>query len=133
MAQKINNMSSAALAFLGDSVYELNIRNRVVNECEGSADELNKKSKALTNAKAQALIANVWQEMLTEEEMAVYKRGRNFKSISAPRSCSISEYRRATGVEALLGYLFLEGRTERIDELISAGIEAARQVPASHV
>ena len=123
MTDRNVTMTSAALAFLGDSVYELFIRNRIVCSCEGSADALNKRSKALTNAKAQAHIADRIQDLLTAQEMAVYKRGRNFKSLTAPRSCSISEYRRATGVEALMGYLFLQGDRKRIEELILAGIQ----------
>lgn len=111
-------MSSAALAFLGDAVYELQIRSRVVEECDGSAAVLNKRVKALTNAKAQASLAELLKEKLTEEEMSVYKRGRNLKALSAPRSCSISEYRRATGIEALMGYLFLTDQNERIKELL---------------
>ena len=125
MAQKIetasNDISSPALAFLGDSVFELFIRSRIVNECAGSADELNKRSKMLTNAKAQAKIAHNLYSELTEEETSVYKRGRNHKSVTAPRSCSISEYRCATGLEALFGFLYLEGRTDRIEELIDLG------------
>ena len=124
MEQKIKNISSAALAFLGDSVFEINIRNRIVNECEGSADELNKRSKSYTNARAQAQMAHALKDSMTEEEITVYKRGRNLKSLTAPRSCTISEYRSATGLEALMGYLYLEGRQDRITELIDTGISA---------
>ena len=130
MAQKITTVSSAALAFLGDSVYEVMIRNRVVEECIGNADELNKKSKALTNAKAQAHIADVLKDQLTEEELAVYKRGRNLKSLTAPRSCTISEYRRATGLEALMGYLYLENRKGRMEQLLETGLAAIRESDA---
>ena len=121
MAQEIKrgrDASSQALACLGDSGLEISIRQRIVRECECNAEELNKRSKAVTNARTQARIADLLQDVLTEEELAVYKRGRNLKSLTAPKSCSISEYRRATGLEALMGYLYLEGRQERIDELI---------------
>lgn len=121
MAQEIKN-GSAALAFLGDSVFEVAVRSRIVRECEGNAEELNKRSKALTNAKAQARMADALMVRLTEEETAVYKRGRNLKSLTAPKSCTISEYRRATGLEALIGYLYLEERYERIGELVGTGI-----------
>ena len=127
MIQTISTVSSAALAFLGDSVYEVQIRSRIVAECEGGAEELNKRSKALTNAKAQARLADHIMELLTEEELAVFKRGRNLKSLTAPKSCSISEYRRATGLEALMGYLFLEQKMERIGELLENGIAAIRE------
>ena len=105
-----------SLSFL--QIRQISIRQRIVRECEGNAEELNKRSKAVTNARTQARIADLLQDVLTEEELAVYKRGRNLKSLTAPKSCSISEYRRATGLEALMGYLYLEGRQERIDELI---------------
>lgn len=127
MAEEVTNnqmVSSPALAFLGDSVYELNIRAGLVRAGDLQAEELNRQSKALTNAKAQARMADRLQEIMTAEELAVYKRGRNHKSVTAPKSCTISEYRRATGLEALMGYLFLEGDQARIDELIRAGIEA---------
>ena len=130
MAQEVKSgrdASSQALAFLGDSVFEINIRRRIVGECEGNAEELNKRSKALTNARTQARIADVLMDVLTEEELAVYKRGRNLKSLTAPKSCSISEYRRATGLEALMGYLYLEGRQERIGELIDTAAEKILQ------
>ena len=127
MAAEVTNyqmMSSPALAFLGDAVFELNIRAGLVREGDLQAEELNRQSKALTNAKSQAKMADQLQNILTAEELAVYKRGRNHKSVTAPKSCSISEYRRATGLEALMGYLFLEKKQQRIDELIRAGIEA---------
>ena len=125
MAQEIipnKTISSAALAFLGDSVFELTIRTRIVRECEGNVQELNRRSKALTNARAQAQMAIHLLGQLTEEELAVYKRGRNLKSLTAPKSCSISEYRRATGLEALMGYLYLEGRESRIRELVDTAV-----------
>ena len=126
MAQEIeiSRISSAALAFLGDSVFELEVRSGIVLGHDESSDALNKRSKTLTNAKAQAHMADQLQPVLTEEERAVYKRGRNYKSLTAPRSCSISEYRRATGLEALMGYLFLKGERERIRELVTAGIRS---------
>ena len=127
MAEEVTNnqtISSPALAFLGDSVFELNIRAGLVRTGDLQAEALNRQSKALTNARAQAKMADQLQELMTPEELAVYKRGRNHKSVTAPKSCSISEYRRATGLEALMGYLFLEGDQQRIDELIRAGIDA---------
>ena len=121
--ETVQKYSSAALAFLGDSVYELNIRSRILKEHRGNAGSLNNRSKALTNAKTQSRMAKALADILTEEEMSVYKRGRNYKSPSVPKSCSVGEYRRATGLEALIGYLFIVGRHDRIEELISEGIE----------
>ena len=127
MAQEIKTLSSAALAFLGDAVYELYIRDMVVHQREGNADQLNHLSKALTNARAQAHLADLLQTSMTAEELAVYKRGRNMKSLSTPKSCTISEYRRATGLEALMGYLHFHHRPERIRELLNLGISSIEQ------
>ena len=129
MAQEINEYSSAALAFLGDSVFELNVRIRTVSGSKGNAARLNQASKALTNAKVQSQMADALKDILTEEEMAVYKRGRNYKAPSTPKSCTPGEYRKATGLEALMGYLHLKGEQERIEELINEGIKALADQP----
>ena len=125
MAQKINaTPSSLQLAYLGDAVYELFVREQTLGKVSGHVDKLNKHSKKLSMAKTQAKMIDllVADEMLTEEELAVYKRGRNAKSASLPKSCTPAEYRKATGLEALMGYLFLNDRKDRIEELLSYGI-----------
>ncbi len=124
MAQKIN-YSALSLAFFGDAVYELYVRERVLKTVTGHVDKLNKYTKKLSMAAAQAQIADllVADGVLTEEELAVYKRGRNAKSASLPKSCSPVQYRKATGLESLMGYLFLKGEKERIAELIDYGTE----------
>ena len=133
MAQKIDEesncadltiyrYSSAALAFLGDSVFELKIRSRIMDSFRGNADHLNKKSKNYTNAKTQARMADILKDALTDTELAVYKRGRNYKAPSMPKSCSAAQYRKATGLEALMGYLFLEKKDERINELLDLAL-----------
>ena len=116
-------VSSRSLAFLGDAVYELKIRKRAIDEYNGSVGELNSMTKELVSAKAQSKIADALLDFLTEDEIRIYKRGRNVKSVPAPHSCSISEYRKATGLEALLGYLYLEGKESRIDEIIAHALE----------
>ena len=126
MAQKINTApSSLQLAYLGDAVYELFVREHTLGEVSGHVDKLNKHSKKLSMAKTQAKMIDllVAEEMLTEEELAVYKRGRNAKSASLPKSCTPAEYRKATGLEALMGHLFLNDRKDRIKELLSYGID----------
>ena len=122
-----NSVSNLSLAFLGDSVYELVIRNLALLKHNGNAGDLNHITKEYTNAKAQAAISELLLEELSEEEMHIYKRGRNAKSVSAPKSCSISEYRRATGLEALFGHLYLDGKISRITELITKGLEKYEQ------
>ena len=122
-----NTVSNLSLAFLGDSVYELVIRNLALLKLNGKAGDLNHITKEYSNAKTQAQIIELLQDDLTEEEMHIFKRGRNAKSVSAPKSCSISEYRRATGLESLLGHLYLDGRLDRVVELVKTGIEKYEQ------
>jgi ribonuclease-3 family protein len=115
--------STLTLAYIGDSFYELIVRTFALKQFNGSAGEVSKNAKKYSNAAAQAEIARLIIEELSEEELRVFKRGRNAKSISAPHTCTISEYRIATGLEALCGYLFLEEREERAIELVHKGIE----------
>ena len=123
MAQEIN-YSSLQLAFFGDAVYELFVREYVLEHVSGHVDKLNKYTKKLSMAVAQAKIADFLsaEEILSEEELAVFKRGRNAKSASLPKSCTPAEYRKATGLEALMGFLFLTEKKERIKELLTIGI-----------
>ncbi len=129
MAQKINEIPSLNLAFLGDSVYELFFRERAVRESESNVNTLNKKTKEFSKAVTQAKIADILtgkdeeEPFLTEEEQGVFRRGRNAKGVSIPGSCTPSEYRKATGLEALIGYLFLMDRKDRISEILNYGIE----------
>lgn len=124
MAQEIE-FSSLQLAFFGDAVYELCIREHVLQTVHGHVEKLDRHSKQLSMAKTQAKIADLLlaDEVLSEEEAAVYKRGRNAKSASLPKSCTPAEYRKATGLEALMGHLFLSGKKERVKELITYGIQ----------
>ncbi len=129
MAQKINEIPSLNLAFLGDSVYELFFREKAVLESDSNVNSLNKKTKEFSKAVTQAKIADILtgkdgeEGFLTEEEQGVFRRGRNAKGVSIPGSCTPSEYRKATGLEALVGYLFLLDRKERIAEILNYGIE----------
>lgn len=124
MAPKIK-YSSLQLAFLGDAVYELAIRRLALQENLGHVDKLNRFTKKRAMAVTQAAIADFFaeEEVLTEEEAAVYKRGRNAKSASLPKSCTPAQYRKATGVEALFGFLFLEDKQARIDELLTLALK----------
>ena len=117
--------SSLQLAFLGDAVYELYVREHVLDGISGHVDKLNKASKKLSMAVTQAKIADllVKEDKLSEEELSVFKRGRNAKSASLPKSCTPAEYRKATGLEALMGHLFLADNKARIKELLSYGFE----------
>lgn len=120
-------MSPLNLAFIGDSVYELIIRNKVLAGYNGSVKEVNARAGRFTCATAQSRMILALEGDLTEEELRIYKRGRNAKSVSAPKSCTISEYRHATGFEALLGYLFLADRHDRLLELVEKALESFSQ------
>lgn len=115
--------SPLTLAYIGDAVYELIVRTIVVERANRAANELHKSTVKYVNARVQANMIESLLEELTEEELAVYKRGRNAKSHTAAKNASIQDYRKATGFEALVGYLYLSGKTARILELIQEGIK----------
>ena len=119
----VKTYSPLALAFIGDGIFEIIIRTVVVERGNRSADGLHKTKSRVVNAKVQAKMAEALLEELTEEELACYKRGRNAKSHTAAKNASIAEYRKATGLEALFGYLYLSGKEERILELTKLGLE----------
>ena len=89
------------------------------------AEKLHKAATKIVKAETQALMAEAIKEELTEEELSVYKRGRNAKAVTRAKNATMSEYRRATGFEALMGYLYLKGDMERMIDLIFSGIEKA--------
>lgn len=119
----VKTYSPLALAFIGDGIFEIIIRTVVVERGNRSADGLHKTKSRVVNAKIQAKMAEALLSELTEEELACYKRGRNAKSHTAAKNASIAEYRKATGLEALFGYLYLQGKDERILELTKLGLE----------
>ena len=122
--------SPLALAYLGDAVYELLIRTLVMDEGNTQPQKLHQKSSRLVKAEAQAAMIRFLLPRLTEEEAAVYKRGRNAKSFTSAKHASIIDYRTATGLEALFGYLYLEGRFGRILELLREGLSGLTESPA---
>ena len=115
--------SPLGLAYIGDAVYEIAVRTLVISEGNMSVNKYHKKSSSLVKASAQAGVYDNIKEKLTDEEAAVYKRGRNAKSATAAKNASIVEYRMATGVEALIGYLYLSGRTALALDLIKIGLD----------
>ncbi len=119
----ICSYSPLALAYMGDAVYEVLVRTRVMNRGSMQVNKMHKKSASLVKAEAQARIIQALQEELTEEETAVYKRGRNAHSASSAKNASIRDYRMATGFEALVGYLYLTGQYERLLKLVHDGLE----------
>lgn len=120
---KANTYSPLALAYIGDGVYEMYIRTYIISKGNAPVNKMHKGSRELVRATAQAKIYHIVEPMLTEDEQQVLKRGRNAKSISAPKNADITEYRHATGLEALIGYLYIEGKIDRITEIIYTGLE----------
>ena len=118
----IRTYSPLTLAYIGDAIYDLVIRTIVVERGNRSANNLHKKAVAYVNARVQAKMIDALEGELTEEEAAVYHRGRNAKSYTAAKNASIIEYRKATGLVALCGYLFLQGQQERMLYLIREAI-----------
>ncbi len=110
--------SPLSLAFVGDAVYSLLIRTKLLCEQELTVNHLHKHAADIVKAEAQKEIMLAMLPKLTEEEMAVYKRGRNAKSYSVAKNASVTDYRVATGFEALIGFLYLNGRMDRIFELV---------------
>ena len=117
--QDVNKISILGLAHVGDAVYELLTRSRLCLEGHSSVMELHKRTVSRVNAAAQAEAVKKLLPHLTEEELAVYKRGRNAKVHSVPHHAEIGQYHAATGLEALFGWLYLCGRTERLSALFS--------------
>lgn len=115
--------SPLALAYIGDAVYEVLIRTRVMNQGNMQVSKMHKRSAELVKAPTQAAIIKLLLEDLSQEETAVYKRGRNARSATMPKHATMTEYRMATGFEALVGYLYLEGRHDRLLKLIHDGLE----------
>lgn len=118
----IRTYSPLTLAYIGDAIYDLVIRTIVVERGNQSAKGLHKTTIKYVNAKVQAKMIDALETELTEDEMAVYHRGRNAKSYTAAKNASIIEYRKATGLEALMGYLYLQGQTDRMLTLIQGAL-----------
>ncbi len=120
--------SSAALAYLGDAVLEVLVRTRLVDDGYTSAKNLNAKALSFVRASAQAAAMNRILPLLTEEESAVFHRGRNIGHTSTPKSATVGEYRTATGMEALFGYLHMMNDQARIKELFDAAYSKEEKV-----
>ena len=120
----IREYSPLTLAYIGDCIYDLVIKSLVINEGNKQVNKLHQETSKLVQASAQSLMMRTMQEHLTEEEHAVYKRGRNAKSVSPAKNQSITDYRRATGFEALLGHLYLKKDYKRLVELVKIGLDS---------
>ncbi len=111
------NYSALTLAYIGDCVYELYVRGYLIQKSDQKVNLLHKTSTRFVCAKAQAELYHRIKDMLSEDETAVFHRGRNTKS-HVPKNAVVSDYRIATGIEALFGYLYITGKKDRISELL---------------
>lgn len=115
--QDYKQYGALALAYMGDCVYEIIVRKKLMEKANMPVNTLHKNAKKYVSAAAQSEIFKKLQPVLTEEEMGIYKRGRNSKPYTKAKNASVEEYSRATGVEALFGYLYLTENFKRLDEL----------------
>ena len=120
--QDLRSYSPLTLAYIGDGVYELIIRTILVKKGNCPVNRLHKKASSLVKAGAQSAIMEVIEEELTPEELSVYRRGRNAHSPTMAKHATMADYRRATGFEALMGYLFLKEDYTRMLTLVRMGI-----------
>ena len=114
--------SPLTLAYIGDSIYDLVIKTKVISEGNKQVKKLHQETSSMVQASAQSEMMRVLQPLLTEEEHAVYRRGRNAKSVSPAKNQSLTDYRRATGFEALMGYLYLKKDWKRLLDLVKIGL-----------
>lgn len=115
--------SPLVLAFIGDCIYDLVIKTMIVSRGNKQVQKLHEETSRFVQASAQSRMMRAMQQNLTEEEHAIYRRGRNAKSVSPAKNQSITDYRRATGFEALLGYLYLKEDYKRLMELVETGLQ----------
>ncbi len=118
--------SPLTLAFMGDAVFEIFVREMIVTQSNRPVNKLHRASSVLVCAEAQARMIKALKPFLTDKELEIYKRGRNAKSHTSAKNASIKDYRRATGFEALLGYLFLDGQTDRAQELMKKAVDSEK-------
>ena len=118
---KANNLNPVVLAFVGDAVYSLFVRERLTFSSDFKSGELNKLAINEVNAVAQAEFVKEIIDLFNQDELAVFKRARNAKKTTKAKHASVAEYNVATGFEAVLGYLYLTGETERLNFLLNKG------------
>ena len=119
--------SPLTLAYIGDSIYDLIIKTKVISEGNKQVKKLHQETSSMVQASAQSEMMRALQPLLTEEEHAVYRRGRNAKSVSPAKNQSVTDYRRATGFEAVMGYLYLKKDYARMMELVKMGLKSLEE------
>ncbi|WP_274970623.1 Mini-ribonuclease 3 [Lachnoanaerobaculum orale] len=121
--KEATEFSPLVLAYIGDAVYELMIRSILVSRGNRPVNKLNKDATSLVKAGAQSEIVKLISDNLSEEEYTVFKRGRNSSPHTMAKNASMSDYKYATGFEALIGFLYLDNRCDRALELVKLGID----------
>ncbi|MDE7452880.1 MAG: ribonuclease III [Clostridia bacterium] len=121
--ERARNLSSVTLAFVGDAVYSLYVRERLVISTDFKTGELQKLTSKQVSAHGQSELLEKLIPAFTEEENDIYKRGRNAKKSTRSKNASVAEYNRSTGFEAVLGFLYLTGQYKRIEELLDVNDE----------
>lgn len=119
---KIRELSPVALAYVGDTVYDLYVRTHLVSRRAGRIEAMHKRATGVVNARSQAQAARLLESGFSEREAEIYRYGRNAKS-TPPKNMSREDYTLATGLEAVLGYLYLTGQQERAEALMQAVID----------
>ena len=128
-SKDIKTYSPLTLAFIGDDVFDLIVRTIIVTDGNAPVNAMHKRAAGMVKASAQASYMKVIRPLLTEEEADIYRRGKNAKSHTVAKNASLSDYKKATGFEALLGYLYLTDRMERILELVRAALGGRDERP----
>ncbi len=119
-------MNSGVLAYVGDAVFSLYIRNRIALSCDCKSGELTKKTNRYVKATSQSVMLDKIADKLTEVELDVARRARNCYTFSKAKNAGLADYRRATALEAIIGWLYLGNETERLDEIQNMCYEAIK-------
>ncbi len=126
---RLGSLSNLGLAYLGDAVFEVMVRSFLCMKGTLSAGKLHRAALSYVTAPAQAAMTQRLLPLLTQEEAEVFRRGRNAKPHSVPKAAKREQYQTATALEALFGWLYLQGQTERLGQLFSAMMEEAAPCP----
>ncbi len=116
--EKASQIAPLTLAYIGDSIFDVYVRTKYALNSQKNAGKLHSMSIRLVNARSQAAFAHGWMERFTDAEKEVFMRGRNAKSPTVPKNMSIADYKYATAMEAVIGYLYLSGQMERVNEIL---------------
>jgi len=116
------NYNPQVLAFVGDAIYTMYVRNLLVLNNNGKSGALHKLTSSYVKAKTQSEVIERIISLFDEAELSVFKRGRNYKTHSTAKNSSVQEYHRATGFEAVIGYLYLSGQNERLNEILKLSV-----------